>query len=465
MLGINATRLYSLKYGIQGQVLSIGRVQTPTLALVVSRQLEIVNFKPTDYWELKTLYRDTLFSATGKNFDSEEKGKEIVDKIKHLPLTVTDVAKKNGKEAPPRLFDLTSLQVECNKKLNLGADETLKTIQSLYEKKVTTYPRVDTTYLTDDVYPKCGSILNSLKDYQSLMVPIRGQKLRKSKKVFDNSKVTDHHAIIPTGQPLPGNLTKAERDVFNLIALRFIAAFFPDCSFEQTVVNAKVDKIPFKATGKVITDPGWKTVYAGEKKEEDADKTSEDDNAVLPVFVKGESGPHSPKLVKKTTQPPKYYTEGTLLKAMETAGASVDDEDLREALKANGIGRPSTRASIIEILYKRGYIIKERKSLRATPAAIELISLIKEELLKSAKLTGIWEGKLRMIEHQEYSASEFIDQIKQLISEITLSVMRDSSNRRIIADQTSALPAAEGKDTKPAKKTKSSAKKNKDKKE
>lgn len=436
VLGLNATRLYSLKYGIRGQVLSIGRVQTPTLALVVSRQLEIENFVPKDYWELKTLYRDTLFSASGKSFEVEEKGMELVERIKDLPLTVTDVTKKAGKEAPPRLFDLTSLQVECNKKLNLGADETLKTIQSLYEKKVTTYPRVDTTYLTDDMYGKCGGILNSLKDYHTLMIPLRGKKLKKSKKVFDNSKVTDHHAIIPTGQPLPDNLTKAERDVFNLIALRFISVFFPDCSFEQTVVNAKVDNINFKATGKVILDPGWKIVYAGEKKGDDQDKDDDDSSGILPTFTKGETGPHSPKLVKKTTQPPKYYTEGTLLKAMETAGTLVDDEDLREALKANGIGRPSTRAAIIEILYKRGYIIKERKSLRATPAAIELISLIKEELLKSAKLTGIWEGKLRQIEREEYSAGEFISQIKNMIQEITLSVMRDGSNRRIIAEQT-----------------------------
>lgn len=460
VLGINATRLYTMKYGARGQVLSIGRVQTPTLALVVNRQLEIENFKPTDYWELKTVYRDTLFSAAGKNFDAEEKGMEIVNKIKNLPLTVTDVTKKAGKEAPPRLFDLTSLQVECNKKLNLGADETLKTIQSLYEKKVTTYPRVDTTYLTDDMYPKCGPILNSLRDYQSKLVPIRGKKLRKSKKVFDNSKVTDHHAIIPTGQPLPDSLTKTERDVFNLIALRFISAFFPDCSFEQTIVNANVDKISFKATGKVILDPGWKTVYAGEKKDDEPEKKDDDDGAVLPVFEKGESGPHSPKLVKKTTQPPKYYTEGTLLKAMETAGASVDDEDLREALKANGIGRPSTRASIIEILYKRGYIVKERKSLRATPAAIELISLIKEELLKSAKLTGIWEGKLRMIERKEYNAAEFIDQIKQMIAEITTAVICDGSNRRIVAEQIKEAPAAE-KDSKTAKKPKATSKKTK----
>lgn len=436
VLGLNATRLYSLKYGIQGQVLSIGRVQTPTLALVVSRQLEIENFVPKDYWELKTLYRDTLFSASGKNFEVEEKGMELVERIKDLHLTITGVTKKAGKEAPPRLFDLTSLQVECNKKLNLGADETLKSIQSLYEKKVTTYPRVDTTYLTDDMYGKCGGILNSLKDYQTLMIPLRGKKLKKSKKVFDNSKVTDHHAIIPTGQSLPDNLTKQERDVFNIIALRFISVFFPDCCFEQTVVNAKVDNINFKATGKVILDPGWKIVFAGEKKGDDQDKEDDDSSGILPSFKKGETGSHSPKLVKKTTQPPKYYTEGTLLKAMETAGTLVDDEDLREALKANGIGRPSTRAAIIEILYRRGYIIKERKSLRATPAAIELISLIKEELLKSAKLTGIWEGKLRQIEREEYSAGEFISQIKNMIQEITLSVMHDGSNRRIIAEQT-----------------------------
>lgn len=437
VLGINATRLYSLKYGERGQVLSIGRVQTPTLALVVNRQLEIENFKPKDYWELKTLYRETLFSAAGKNFDSEEKGHEVVDRLKDFPLEVTDVTKKAGKEAPPRLFDLTSLQVECNKKLNLGAEDTLRTIQSLYEKKLTTYPRVDTTYLTDDMYGKCGGILNSLKDYQMLMVPLRGKKLRKSKKVFDNSKVTDHHAIIPTGQPLPDSLSHHEREVFNIIALRFISVFFPDCSFEQTVVNAKVDKVNFKATGKVILDPGWKVVYAGEKKSDDQEKEDKEDEggAVLPHFEKGESGPHSPRLVKKTTQPPKYYTEGTLLKAMETAGASVDDEDLREALKANGIGRPSTRAAIIEILYKRGYIVKERKSLRATPAAIELVGVIKEELLKSAKLTGIWEGKLRQIEQMQYSPADFIDQIKQMINEITLSVMKDNSNRRIIADQ------------------------------
>ena len=435
ILGINATRLYTLKYSRDRQILSVGRVQTPTLALVVNRQQEIDNFVPKDYWELKTIYRNTLFSSSLKGFKTEEEGKKILDEIAPLPLEITDVAQKKGKEAPPRLFDLTSLQVETNRKFGMGAEQTLRTIQSLYEKKLTTYPRVDTTYLTDDVYPKCKTILNSLKDYSDLLQPLRGAKLRKSKKVFDNSKVTDHHAIIPTGQPLPQGLSRDELNVFYTIVLRFISVFYPDCSFEQTTVKAKVGKTDFKATGKVITDPGWKAVYA--KKTTDQDQTdnednpSDEENASMPPFSVGESGPHEPKLVKKTTQPPKYYTEGTLLKAMETAGSMVDDEDLRESLKANGIGRPSTRAAIIEILYKRGYIRKERKSLRATQAGIDLISMINEELLKSAKLTGIWEGRLRQIERGDYSAAEFIAQLKQLISEITINVLRDNSNRTI----------------------------------
>ena len=435
ILGINATRLYTLKYSRDRQILSVGRVQTPTLALVVNRQQEIDNFVPKDYWELKTIYRNTLFSSSLKGFKTEEEGKKILDEIAPLPLEITDVAQKKGKEAPPRLFDLTSLQVETNRKFGMGAEQTLRTIQSLYEKKLTTYPRVDTTYLTDDVYPKCKTILNSLKDYSDLLQPLRGAKLRKSKKVFDNSKVTDHHAIIPTGQPLPQGLSRDELNVFHTIVLRFISVFYPDCSFEQTTVKAKVGKTDFKATGKVITDPGWKAVYA--KKTTDQDQTdnednpSDEENASMPPFSVGESGPHEPKLVKKTTQPPKYYTEGTLLKAMETAGSMVDDEDLRESLKANGIGRPSTRAAIIEILYKRGYIRKERKSLRATQAGIDLISMINEELLKSAKLTGIWEGRLRQIERGDYSAAEFIAQLKQLISEITINVLLDNSNRTI----------------------------------
>lgn len=445
VLGINATRLYSLKYGNRGQILSIGRVQTPTLALVVNRQLEIENFVPQDYWELKTLYREVLFSYSGKKFEKKEKGEEIVEKIKNLPLEIVDITTKAGKEAPPRLFDLTSLQVECNKKLNLSADETLKTVQSLYEKKITTYPRVDTTYLSEDIYKKCGLILNSLTQYGSLLQPLRGRKLSKSKKVFDNSKVTDHHAIIPTGQPLTPNLSETEAKVFDIIAKRFISVFYPDFSFMQTIVTAKCEKYNFKATGKTVTDLGWKAVYKDASEEEKDDNESD---SILPEFTKGEQGPHVPNLVKKTTQPPKYYTEGTLLKAMETAGAAVEDEDLREALKANGIGRPSTRAAIIEILYKRGYIVKERKSIKATPAAKELMQVIKEELLKSAKLTGIWEGKLRKIERGDYSPEEFIDEIKGMVKDITFSVMRDNSNRHIITEQNKELTEKSTKNTK-----------------
>ena len=434
VLGINATRLYSLKYGTKGQILSIGRVQTPTLALVVNRQLEIENFIPQDYWELKTLYRNVLFSYSGKKFEKKEKGEEIIEKIKSHPLTIADISKKAGKEAPPRLFDLTSLQVECNKKLNMSADDTLKTIQSLYEKKLATYPRVDTTYLPDDLYKKCGPILNSLTQYKGLLDPLRGKKLSKSKKVFDNSKVTDHHAIIPTGQSLPSNLSETELKVFDIIARRFISVFYPDFTFMQTVVTATCEKFNFKATGKTVTSLGWKSVYKDLPQDEE-NSEEKDDDSMLPEFTVGENGHHEPRLVKKTTQPPKFYTEGTLLKAMETAGTAVEDEDLREALKANGIGRPSTRAAIIEILYKRGYIIKERKSLKATPAARELMDVIKEELLKSAKLTGIWEGKLRQIENGGYNPEDFIKDIKSMVLEITQSVMRDNTDRRIITEQ------------------------------
>ncbi len=434
ILGMNATRLYTLKYAEQGQVLSIGRVQTPTLALVVQRQHEIENFIPTDTWELRTIYRETVFTATVKPFTTEEEGKKLLEQVKELPLTISDITKKKGREAPPRLFDLTSLQVECNKKFGMGADTTLRTIQSLYEKKLTTYPRVDTTYLTNDVYGQCPGILNSLKDYQELLQLIRANKLTKSKKVFDDSKVTDHHAIIPTGQPLPQELTDFEKNVFHTVARRFVSVFFPDCLFEQTTVNASAGKTSFKATGKVITEPGWKIVYA---KDEAADKQNKEQENILPPFTKGESGPHSPLLAKKTSQPPKYFTEGTLLKAMETAGNLVDDEELRESLKANGIGRPSTRAAIIEILYKRGYIRRERKSLRATEAGVSLIGLIKEDLLKSAKLTGIWENRLRCIERGEYNAAEFIAAQKNMIAQIVRSVLSDNSSRRI---DTSAIP-------------------------
>ncbi|MCM1005145.1 MAG: DNA topoisomerase 3 [Prevotella sp.] len=431
ILGMNATRLYTLKYSEPGQVLSIGRVQTPTLALVVNRQREIENFVPVDTWELRTKYRDTVFTATLKPFETQEKGQQILDKIKDFPFEIDSVTKKPGKEASPRLFDLTSLQVECNKKFGMSADLTLRTIQSLYEKKLTTYPRVDTTYLTDDVYPKCGPILNSLTDYQDLLQQIRGSKLRKSKKVFDNSKVTDHHAIIPTGVPVPPNLTDFEKNVFHTIARRFVSVFFPDCTFEQTTVEGHVEKVKFKVGGKVIKSPGWRVVYSADAAS-DAGKDSE--VSVLPVFTKGESGPHEPMLAKKTSQPPKYFTEGTLLKAMETAGSLVDDEELREALKANGIGRPSTRAAIIETLFKRGYIRRERKSLRATQAGTDLIDLIKEDLLKSAKLTGLWENRLRRIEQGTYDASEFIAAQKQMISQIVYSVLSDNNPRRIVVE-------------------------------
>ena len=460
ILGINATRLYTLKYGASRQVLSIGRVQTPTLALVVNRQHEIVHFVPKDTWELKTLYRDVLFTSLLKPFETEESGQSILREVAEYPLEITDVTRKTGREAPPRLFDLTSLQVECNRKYGMSADQTLKTIQTLYEKKLTTYPRVDTTYLTDDMYPKCKGILDSLRPYASLMEPIRGERLRKSKKVFDNSKVTDHHAIIPTGQPVPTGLSIDEKHVFHTIALRFISVFFPDCLFEQTQVKAHAGKTQFKASGKVITDPGWKRVYDSGKKqpapaEETPDKKDGDDDSVLPAFEKGESGTHSPCLAKKTSQPPKYYTEGTLLKAMETAGSTVDDEELRESLKANGIGRPSTRAAIIEILYKRGYIRKERKSLRATQAGIDLIGMVKEELLKSAKLTGIWEGRLRDIERGSYSAAEFIARQKEMINDIVHSVMSDTSARTIGCGSDSSINTIKRKsviEEKPSKK-------------
>ncbi len=452
ILGINATRLYTLKYAEKQEgygnknVLSVGRVQTPTLALVVNRQKEIENFVPTTTYELRTLYRDVTFTSNVKAFKTEEEGQGKLQEAAESEFEVTEVTKKKVKEAPPRLFDLTSLQVEANKKYGLSADETLKTIQALYEKKLTTYPRVDTTYLTDDVYPKCGPILNGLGYYQEVLKPIRGKKLKKSNKVFDNSKVTDHHAIIPTGVP-PQMLSKPEWEVYDLVARRFISVFFPDCVYDQTQVKGKAGKIEFKASGKRIAEPGWKSVYdwnngnnTNKPTQDENSDEAKDQDKTLPEFTKGEKGPHKPFLGKKTTTPPSYYTEGTLLKAMETAGASVDDEELREALKANGIGRPSTRAAIIEILYKRAYIRKQGKSLRATDAGIELIGLIKEELLKSAKLTGIWEGRLRAIERGDYSASEFIEQQKGMINEITLSVLRDPSNRRITQVMETANP-------------------------
>lgn len=427
VLGMNATRLYTLKYGQNRQVLSIGRVQTPTLALIVKRQQEIENFKPEPYWELKTVYRETTFNSTKGKFSSKEEGEKFLETVKNSDFTVTDVSAKKGTEAPPRLFDLTSLQVECNKKFSYSADMTLQLIQSLYEKKVATYPRVDTTFLSDDIYPKCPNILAGLKDYAGFTAPLAGKKLLKSKKVFDNSKVTDHHAIIPTGVQ-PQGLTDMEKRVFDLIARRFIAVFYPDCKFSTTTVLGEVDKVEFKATGKQILEPGWRVIFAKEQQEETKENEEE---RVLPLFTIGESGPHTPDLTEKWTQPPKPYTEATLLRAMETAGKLVDNDELRDALKENGIGRPSTRAAIIETLFKRHYIRKERKNLIATPTGMELIQLIHEELLKSAELTGIWEKKLREIERRSYDAATFLTELKQMVTEIVYSVLRDNTNRRV----------------------------------
>lgn len=443
ILGMNATRLYSLKYSSAGNVLSIGRVQTPTLALIVQRHHEIVNFVPEDYWELKTLYREVAFNAVSGRYKNEGESQVALQNIIGHPFVVTDVSEKKGKEAPPRLFDLTSLQVECNKKWGWTADESLRTIQSLYEKKVTTYPRVDTTYLSDDIYPKIPEILRNMTPYAQLTAPILANKIPKSKKVFDNSKVTDHHAIIPTGQS-PSVLVGDERKMYHLIAQRFIAAFYSDCVFSSTTVLGDVNKVGFKATGKVILEPGWRTVYVGEKADNEEEQG---DNRILPNFEIGESGPHEPSLLKKATQPPKYYTEGTLLRAMESAGKTVDDDELREAMKENGIGRPSTRAAIIETLFKRKYIYRERKNIMASQAGIDLIATITEELLKSAKLTGLWENKLRKIERGEYLAADFIAELKAQINEIVINVLSDNSARRIVVEETKKEAPKKKKDT------------------
>ena len=451
ILGINATRLYSLKYSSPGNVLSIGRVQTPTLALIVQRQLEIDNFKPEDYWELKTVYRDVTFNVTSGKFKTEEEANVALETITGKPFVVTDVSEKKGKESPPRLFDLTSLQVECNKKWGWTADDTLRYIQSLYEKKVTTYPRVDTTYLSEDIYKKIPVILGQMKPYAGLTAVLLGGKIPKSKKVFDNSKVTDHHAIIPTGQA-PDRLVGDERKLYHLIALRFISAFYPDCVFMSTTVLGEVDKVGFKATGKVIVEPGWRVVYGNQQ-----DDDSQNEDKILPPFNVGESGEHTPSLLKKQTQPPKLYTEGTLLRAMESAGKTVEDEELREAMKENGIGRPSTRAAIIETLFKRRYIYRDRKNIRASQAGIDLIATINEELLKSAKLTGLWENKLRRIERGEFSAADFISELKSLINEIVLNVLNDNSARRINVEEAVPEKKTKGKGEAPAAKKRQSS--------
>ena len=448
ILGMNATRLYTLRFAQNRQVLSIGRVQTPTLALIVKRQEEIENFKPEPYWELKTKYRGVLFSSVKGKFQVKEDGEGLLEKVRTSDFMVTDISEKKGKEFAPRLFDLTSLQVECNRKFGYTADETLKLIQSLYEKKLTTYPRVDTTFLSDDIYPKVPGILKGLRCYETLTAPLAGKKLPKSKKVFDNSKVTDHHAIIPTGVP-PTNADAREMSVYDLIARRFIAVFYPECQVAVTTVSGQAAEIGFKATGKQILDPGWRAVFAqpadspegqGTARTEHQDPSEQDgqdtdgqhvqeEEKVLPPFLKGETGPHEPLLKETWTTPPKPYTEATLLRAMETAGKAVEDEELRDALKENGIGRPSTRASIIETLFKRRYIRKERKSLFPTDTGRELIGLIKEDLLKSVELTGQWEKKLRMIEKGTYDAKTFIDELKDMSKDIVISVLSDNSLR------------------------------------
>ena len=442
LLGMNATRAYTIRYaqgtGRNRQVLSVGRVQTPTLALVVKRQAEIENFKPRTYWELKTTYRDTLFNAQIPVEEDEyaitsaEQGEALVDSIKDLPFVINSVEKKKGLEFAPKLYDLTSLQVDCNKKFAFSAEQTLQLIQSLYEKRVTTYPRVDTTYLSDDIYPKVPSILAGIKDFYPQVKPLLGAKLPKSKKVFDNKKVTDHHAIIPTGQR-PDNLTADEKKVYELVALHFIAVFYPECEVSNTTVLAKAGDIDFKVTGREVIKPGWRVVFAnltptlsqgeGEDSQDSPDSLdSSGTQKSLPAFVKGESGAHIPQLKEKTTTPPKYYTEATLLRAMETAGKTVENDELREAMKENGIGRPSTRAAIIEKLYQRKYIVKQGKSLRATETGINLIHLIISPLLKSAELTGLWEKKLREIERGEYTAQQFLDELKNMTSDVIRDV-------------------------------------------
>ena len=434
VLGMNATRLYTLKYGrreIGSPPLSVGRVQTPTLALIVKRQREIENFVPEPYWVLATMYRDTLFTAQKGKYRKEEEALQALRAIEGQMFTVTSVVTKRGRENPPKLYDLTSLQVDCNKKFGFSADITLNVVQSLYEKHVTTYPRVDTTYLSDDIYAKCPNILGGISSlYASLMEPLRGAALRKNKKVFDSTKVTDHHAIIPTGV-MPRGLTDVESKVFDLVARRFISVFYPDCVFDTTTVEGESAKVPFKVQGKHIVEEGWRVVYKNDKKTADDDEQTKDEESLLPDFRKGESGLHQPRLTKKMTMPPKPYTEATLLRAMETAGKTVDNDELREAMKENGIGRPSTRAAIIQTLFRRRYIKLERKSLYATATGCELIDIIHEELLKSAELTGLWEKKLRDIERQTYDASAFVKEIKEMVTHIVEQVKKDTTWRMV----------------------------------
>jgi len=434
LLGMNATRLYTLKYGQNRQVLSIGRVQTPTLAIIVNRQKEIDAFKSEPYFEIKTIYREATFSAASGRFQNREDAAQVLEEISHFELEIGKIETKKSIEQPLRLFDLTSLQVDCNRKFNMGAEDTLRTIQSLYEKKLTTYPRVDTTYLSDDIYPKVSGILKNLKGYETLTAPLlQEKKIRKSTKVFDDKKITDHHAIIPTGQ-FRADLNQTEKQVFDMVAKRFISVFYPDCKVANTTVEVKVGSHDFKATGKQILEPGWRAVYMNEN------KTVQNDENILPIFVTGEHGSHEPGLLEKFTQPPKYLTEATLLRAMETAGKSVDDEELRELMKDNGIGRPSTRANIIETLFRRKYVKKEGKRLVATPTGIDLIDVIENDLLKSAELTGQWEKKLRQIELGQYDVSLFMDEMKQMVTEVVDQVKHSPRKEIAMAPEEPIVP-------------------------
>lgn len=473
LLGMNASRLYTVHYGHreQRQVISIGRVQTPTLALIVKRHWEIANFEPQQYWEIKTLYRDVVFNATKGRYEKQEDAEIALHQIDGKPFSITDVQKKQGKEQQPRLYDLTSLQVDCNRKFGFSADDTLKLIQSLYEKKLTTYPRVDTTFLSDDIYPKCSQTLAGLRGYEQITAPLLapGTKLPKSKKVFDNSKVTDHHAIIPTGMPA-NTISLDERKVYDLVARRFISVFYPECIFNTTTVNGYAGEtqdsgLPFRASGKVIVDPGWRAVYAdlqsgGEDitaskpvKSEGQEGEEEASQGILPDFVTGESGPHEPSLLEKWTKAPALYSEATLLRAMETAGKLCDDEELRDAMKENGLGRPSTRAAIIETLFRRRYIKKEKKALVATQTGIDLIGLIRQEILKSAELTGQWEKKLRQIERGEYEARTFVEELKQMVCQIVDDVVHDNGQTRVAYVSEEDVAGKKGKSS-----TKSTAK-------
>ena len=428
LLGMNATRLYTLRYGAQKQVLSVGRVQTPTLAMLVNRYKEILYFKPKPYWELQTEYRNTIFNNEQGKYLKKEDGEASLNAVKGAPFEITSVTKKKGKEYAPKLFDLTGLQVYCNTKFGYTADQTLKIIQKLYEQKLVTYPRVDTTFLPDDIYPKVPGILGKLTQYAELTAPLKGQPLKKSKKVFDSKKVTDHHAIIPTG--MESRLGEHDQNVYDIIARRFIAVFYPECEVSNTAVIGEAAKISFKATGKEIISEGWRAVFASAKS-----KTSNKDEVLMPTFVKGESGPHSPSFNEKTTKPPKNYSEATLLRAMETAGKQVEDDELRDLMKVNGIGRPSTRANIIETLFRRKYIERNKKQILPTQMGIQLIDTIQNELLKSAELTGQWEKQLKEIEEGNYSAWQFINNMKKMVDDLVVEVRMEKNTRRFSAEQ------------------------------